>query len=226
MDIRRATDFFVPRRPRILRGPFIEHPVTAPLLRTNRLVLRPHRMEDARLWWEIENQRTARRYLGWPVRDHRRSRVHLRHRTRHTCLRQADDFLALAVERDGRLIGDVSLHLRSTHPESRAAEIGWLFDERVARQGYATEAASAMLALAFELLEAKWVFAVSHPSNERSIGLAQRLGFVPAAITDRHATLLLTSVAWGRRGSELQRDFGIQLPGVAPARAHAVAVAR
>ncbi|BDZ44496.1 GNAT family N-acetyltransferase [Naasia aerilata] len=226
MDPRRLRGLFPPRRPRFLRGPSIAHPVVAPVIRTNRLVLRPHRMEDARVWWELENQRTARRYLGWPLRDRRRSRGHLRHRTRHTRLRQADDFLALAVERDGRLVGDVSLHLRSTHAESRAAEIGWLFDERVAGRGYATEASAAMLTLAFELLAAQWVFAVSHPSNARSIALAQRLGFSPAAVTESHATLLLTAVDWARAGPRLRREFGIRLPGEGPARARAVLVAR
>jgi RimJ/RimL family protein N-acetyltransferase len=200
--------------------------VNAPVIRTNRLVLRPHRLEDAPVWWEIENQRTTRRYLGWPIRDRRRSRAHLRHRMRHTSLQQADDFLALAVERDGRLIGDVSLQLRSASAASRSAEIGWLVDERVARQGYGTEASAAMLTLAFETLEAQWVFAIAHPSNRRSIALAQRLSFVPASVTDRHATYLLTAAAWTEAGSRLRREFGIRLPGEVRANARSAVLSR
>ena len=53
--------------------------------------------------------------------------------------------LTLAVELDGRVIGDVLIHLDGLDgADGRQAEIGWVFAPDVAGQGYATEAARAI----------------------------------------------------------------------------------
>jgi len=189
----------------------MERALTAPVIRTNRLTLRAHRISDAERWHAIVNEPRTRQFLQWPVRDEHASRVHLQHRTRHTKLWQADDFLALAVELDGDLIGDVSMHLRSTDGPTRSAEIGWILDSRYSGNGYATEAAAAMLALAFEVLEAQWVTAIIVKGNERSVALANRLGFLPVAAAPAHNSFLMPGLAWDERGREIQRRFGIQL---------------
>src|SRR5947209_4633679 len=115
-----------PRRPRVLRGAHLPAPITAPVLQTARLVLRPHRMSDAEAWLRIELDRSVRDGLHWPARDRRGALAHLRNRTQQTMLWHVGDFLALAVELDGEVIGDVSMHLRTVSPETRFVEIGWL----------------------------------------------------------------------------------------------------
>lgn len=199
------------RRPRFLRGAYMERALVAPLIRTNRLVLRAHRLEDAAQWHAIVNDPLTREFLNWPRRDEDASRRHLEHRTRHTKLWQADDFIALAMELDGVLIGDVSMHLRSTDGPTRSAEIGWLLDSRYSGEGYATEATAAMLALAFEVLEAQWVTAIILKGNDRSVALAERLGFLPVAVARSHNSFLMPGLAWDERGAEIQRRFGIKL---------------
>ncbi|MBT2499149.1 GNAT family N-acetyltransferase [Agromyces sp. ISL-38] len=131
----------------------------------------------------------------------RASRRHLRHRTRHIRLEQAGDFMALAVELDGRLIGDVSLHLREVDPRGRRAEIGWIIGTEWAGRGYATEAARAMLQFAFDTLEARYVTAVMDRDNERSHLLARRLGFLDIAEAGGERTLLLSGEQF-RRSSQ------------------------
>lgn len=167
----------LPRRPRWLRGPRLSQPVHAPFLRTERLILRPHRRTDAAAWHAIQSEPSVLEYLPWPRRTRRQSYRHLVHRTRHVTLVQADDFLALAVVHDGRLIGDVSLHLRDVAAEVRSAEIGWIVGPEWEGRGYAREAATAMLDLALGELGARQVTAVMDPANTRSIALAERLGF-------------------------------------------------
>lgn len=164
-------------RPRFLRGPALERPFHAPVLRTPRLKLRPHRLDDARAWFELQSNPDILRYLPWPERSREQSRRHLAHRTRRTVLKQQNDFLALAVERDGRLIGDIGLHLRKVEYEDRAVEISWIIDPRHGRRGLASEATAAVLELAFTELHATEVTAKIEESNRRSIALARRLGF-------------------------------------------------
>lgn len=169
----------------------LESPVVAPVLRTPRLILRPHRMSDAADWLRIEQDPRVRDGLHWPVRDERQMMERLRARTLHTRLWQVDDFLALAIERDGVVIGDVSMHLRDAAPGSRTVEMGWLLRSQHGGRGYATEAAQSFLGFAFHTLEVRWVSAVIDVGNERSIALARRLGFVRVAQSGRKATFLI-----------------------------------
>ncbi|WP_233255651.1 GNAT family N-acetyltransferase [Naasia lichenicola] len=180
---------------------------------TRRLILRPHRLRhaDAEAWHHIVNQPDVRTALNWPARDRAASRRHLEHRTRHTRLWQADDFLALAIELDGELIGDVSLHVRSIEGSNRSAEIGWLLDRRNMGCGYATEAASAMLALAFDVLQAQWVTAIVRRGNPRSAALAKRLGFTPVAADGQHDAFLMGNLVWRERGAEVRTSYGIDV---------------
>ena len=176
------------RRPRFTRGARTERPFDAPVLRTARLVLRPHRMSDADAWFELQSDPEVSRFLPWPRRDRRLSARHLHDRTGHTRLWQTNDFLALAIEKDGRLIGDVSLHLRAVGPADRSVEIGWVLDPAEAGNGYATEAARAMLEFAFGVVKARWVTAVTDRRNIPSVALAKRLGFVEVQAPHAGAT--------------------------------------
>lgn len=165
------------RRPRLLRGPRLERTVAAPILRTRRTVLRPHRMDDAAAWHRIATAPEVRAGLEWPERSTAESREHLRHRTRHTQLRQAGDFLALGVESRGALVGDVSMHLRAVHPAARVVELGWIVDPAHAGRGLATEAARELVRFAFDEIGAVTVTAVVAPGNTASTRVAERLGF-------------------------------------------------
>ncbi|WP_349866073.1 GNAT family N-acetyltransferase [Leifsonia sp. WHRI 6310E] len=179
-------------RPRVLRGPALDDPVIAPVLGTDRLLLRPYRAGDVVDWLAIEADEPVRSGLGWPVRTERQAMDHFRARLHHTTLSQADDFLALAVELDDHVIGDVSLHLRTIAVETRSVEIGWLQRSDRWGHGYATEAAEAALDLAFGRLGAVIVTAVIDRANERSARLALRLGFRLAGATAARTTWLLS----------------------------------
>jgi RimJ/RimL family protein N-acetyltransferase len=177
----------------MLRGPRLERTVVAPMIRTPRLVLRPHRLTDAEDWYAIQSDPDVIRYLSWPARDRHASRTHLRHRTRHTVLSQVDDFLALAVEFNGILIGDVSLNLRTIPLGARSLEIGWLLNPGYGHQGYATEAARALLRFAFRIVGADWVHAQIHCENTKSLALSERLGFECAATRGSTIAMMVTS---------------------------------
>lgn len=176
--LRRLSRYSPVRRPGWMRGPAIPDGVRRPTLVTSRLVLRPHRLRDARAWYRLQSDPQVLRYLAWPRRSRVVSFKHLLDRTLHTRLLRTDDFLALAVLHEGRLVGDVSLHFRNVELPERHLEIGWITAPGHQGRGYAREAADAVLGLAFDDLRARQVTARMHSDNLASKALADRLGFV------------------------------------------------
>jgi len=164
---------------RLLRGPSIGVAVDAPIMRTTRLLLRPHRMADAERWYEMQSTPGVSEYTAWPQRTRRASLRHLKHRTRHTRLRHLDDYLALAIEHDGELVGDIGMQLRSVSAAARCLEISWIIHPEHQGKGFAYEALRSVLDFVSANIEALLLVAVVHPSNAASIALAHKLYLHP-----------------------------------------------
>lgn len=86
------------------------------------------------------------------------------------------DFWQLAIERAGApgVIGELYFALKRV--ADRGGEIGWTLHPAHQGRGYMTEAASAMLDVAFGPLELHRVFAQLDPRNTTSAALCRRLG--------------------------------------------------
>lgn len=181
------------RKLRQLVAPGLVPPLSAPERITPRLFLRTYRMADASDWLEIEHDEAIRQGLAWPRRTNTEGLAHLRARTHHTVLTRPGDLLVLAAEHEGHVVGDVSLHLRTVAPATRTVEIGWLLRSAYSGQGLATEAADAMLDVAFEHVQAVLVTAVVKRSNETSAKLALRLGFRLVAQVGETTTYVLST---------------------------------
>ncbi|MGO4535977.1 GNAT family N-acetyltransferase [Leifsonia sp. 2MCAF36] len=189
------------RQVRHLGTPGLAPPVVAGESRTPRLLLRGYRMADTADWLEIEGDEAVREGLGWPARTAAEAVEHLRARTHHTALSHPGDLLVLAAEHEGHVIGDVSLHLRTIAPATRTVEIGWLLRSTHRGRGFATEAADAMLEIAFERVGATLVTAVVSGWNEASAKLALRLGFRLAA---QRADLTTYVLSWEDRRPQVR----------------------
>ena len=90
-----------------------------------------------------------------------------------------DEVLSLGVVHDGTLVGDLILRLRTrSNPQTApsVAEIGWAFAPSYAGRGFATEAATALVDLAFEHYPVHRLIAHLDPRNARSAALCKRLG--------------------------------------------------
>ena len=155
--------------------PFDAHPI-----RTPRLLLRPLTEADADDVYAYQSLPEVVRYLPWPLRDREESREHTFKRAGFTRLENDNDGLILAVElvgpdgEPGPVIGDLSVFLESVEHEK--IEIGWVFHPDYHGKGYATEAALAVLELAFLEIGAHRVSAQLGPENAASIALCLRLG--------------------------------------------------
>ncbi|MGZ4616560.1 MAG: GNAT family N-acetyltransferase, partial [Actinomycetes bacterium] len=122
--------------------------LAAPLV-TDRLRLRVFTPADLDDVTAYQSSAEVVRYLYWEVRGREEVRALLEERSRRDRLEREGDRLVLAVERvdDGRVIGEVTLAWASQSHQQ--GEIGFVLHPDVHGQGYASEAATALLDLAF-----------------------------------------------------------------------------
>ena len=147
-----------------------------PAVTTRRLRLRPLGPADAGAVLSYRGRADVCRYL--PFEPHTPAEVQARlgagfARTELTDEGQAL-FLGVELAATQRLVGDVMLALRSV--EHAGGELGYVLHPDVAGQGYASEAAAAVLSLAFDTLGLHRVVARLDARNCASARLAARLG--------------------------------------------------
>lgn len=143
---------------------------------TDRLRLRPLTTADVDELLSYRGRADVCRYLPFEPMTPEVLLGRLRTDLSRTAIALEGQSLTLGVElaETGRLIGDVVLFFRSR--EHAGGELGYAFHPDVAGQGYATEAAGAMLDLAFGELGLHRVIARLDARNEPSAKLAARLG--------------------------------------------------
>jgi RimJ/RimL family protein N-acetyltransferase len=151
-------------------------------LRTERLVLRTLTPDDLDDVFAYAGRDDVIRYLPWPKRNRDEVAEHLARRL-NTTLAADGDVIVLGIELPQpaddpngrpRIIGDMTLVLSSV--EHRQATIGWVLNPAYESKGYATEAASRVLTLAFDDLGSHRVVAELDPRNTASAALCARLG--------------------------------------------------
>ncbi|MEV8254371.1 GNAT family N-acetyltransferase [Rhodoglobus sp. NPDC076762] len=157
----------------------LDAPVRVPIIHTRRLLLRSHRMTDAARWHEVQSNPQVRKYTAWPRRTRRASLRQLKRRTRQTQLRRVDDVLALVIEHEGELVGEISLQLRSLTAATRCLEVSWIVHPDYQGQGIAYEAMRPVLAYVRVHIEALLLVAIVHPANAASMALAHKLKLHP-----------------------------------------------
>ena len=145
-------------------------------IETERLVLRPFRESDLDDLHAIRSLPEVVRYLYGDVRSRTEVEELLAERAALTSLNHDGDGLVLAAERrdDGRVIGDIVLWLRSR--EHLQGEIGFVFHPEAQGHGYAREAATALLDVAFGPLGLHRVYGRTDARNDASAALMRRLG--------------------------------------------------
>jgi RimJ/RimL family protein N-acetyltransferase len=85
-------------------------------------------------------------------------------------------YFAVIREVDGKLIGQAGI-MDSDIDGEPITEIGYIFDNEVRGNGYATEAAEALIELAFDQYGVDCLYCTIRPDNAASIRVAVRLGF-------------------------------------------------
>jgi RimJ/RimL family protein N-acetyltransferase len=81
--------------------------------------------------------------------------------------------VAVVLKAENRPIGHMPFH---PWYAPRTFEIGWIFDPRFHRQGFATEAATALLRYGFETLALHRIIATCQPENVASWRVMEKVG--------------------------------------------------
>lgn len=147
------------------------------VLRTERLILRHLMDDDAPFVLEHLNERGFIDNIGdRGVRDVDGARGYI-HRAGGSYQRNGYGLWAVVLKATGEVIGLCGLIRREGLEH---ADIGYSFLERHWRQGYAVEAASAVLRHAREVIGLPTVVAITDPSNTGSIAVLGKIGLRPA----------------------------------------------
>lgn len=152
--------------------------MSAPEIVTPRLRLRSWRDSDIEPWIEVETDPRVLRYLPW-------RRVPTPERVRHftACTRfemAINRYGFWAVEAPGvaDFIGGVGLGVQAFDCPDFGPwmAVSWRLSYEFWGKGYATEAASAVLAYGFETLHLDEIVSTAHVENKRSLAVMERVG--------------------------------------------------
>ncbi len=145
-------------------------------VRTERLTIRPMTAADVDPTWQVRRIPSVYEWLGHDFSDAQRYAELMADPARVS--------RTLIVEHDGRIVGDLYLHVDDAWAQSDVAadakgvqaEIGWVLDPAYGGRGLATEAAGELVRICFEDLGLRRVKALCFADNEPSWRLMERLG--------------------------------------------------
>jgi len=163
--------------------------VTRPTLETERLLLRPFRLDDASEVQRLAGaQEVAAMTLAvpYPYPDGAAEEWISTHEAAFE-RGEAVDFAVVLRERD-ELAGAIGLGLEREHDR---AELGYWVGVPYWNRGYATEAAAAVLAYAFETLGLRRVYAFHFSRNPASGRVLQKIGMTHEGTRRAH------TLKWG-----------------------------
>ena len=140
---------------------------------TPRLILRTFREDDLPAYAALNAHPEVVKWLGGEplTREHSDAIAEWAQE-----LYAAEGIGLLAVERreDAAFVGMCGLHRHASHPDD--VEVGWRLAYEHWGKGYATEAATGWLDLAFGPLGLERVISITDTPNERSLAVMRRLG--------------------------------------------------
>lgn len=134
-------------------------------IETERLVLRNFQKQDAAGLFEYLHEPVADCFLSLALKDVRQAKAEVAERSK------GDEAIAVCLRGSDRLIGDLF-----AVPEEDSFSIGWNFNPDFGGNGYAHEAATALIAHLFTARAARRLYAYVESHNKPSQRLCEKLG--------------------------------------------------
>ena len=142
-------------------------------LKTERLRLRPLRMDDLQALFEYTGDREAIRYMLYLPHESLEEAEEFLRETVNEWEKEEPSYFEFAMELDGKLIGTMSAYKED---EGEEVEFGWVLRKDYRGQGFAVEAALAVKKFAVETLKPKRLVAHCDKRNPASARVMERIG--------------------------------------------------
>ncbi|MGZ9583702.1 GNAT family N-acetyltransferase [Paenibacillus marinisediminis] len=141
-------------------------------LETNRLWIRDLTMED---WKDVHvyaSHSEVTKHMTWGPNSEEDTIAHIEQQlVKQQSPERTDYEFAVVLRETNQLIGGCGIYIMG-----RNAEIGYCFNQEYWGNGYATEAARAMLKLGYETFNVHRVFATCRPMNKGSANVLMKIG--------------------------------------------------
>ena len=154
-------------------------------LRTERLLLRPFRLDDVDEVFEYAKDPQWAQYLGGHI-PQPYTRRDAEQFVAHAVLASWDAHPVFAVELDGRVSGGVDLDMKQIDD---IAELGYALAKPHWGKGLMPEAARAAVDWGFEQLGLAKVYAMVDVRNARSLRVMEKLGMAREGVLRSHASV-------------------------------------
>ena len=143
-------------------------------IKTKRLTLRPVQIGDEKEIHEYAGDPSITMMLWLPNETFEQTVAFVRQSVREW-EKETPVFYDFVILLDGKIIGGCDCDL-SHSPDHSFATLGWIIKPAYRKQGYASEAASALLDFAFMNLGVEKVYAQCDANNAASFGVMKKIG--------------------------------------------------
>jgi len=143
---------------------------------TNRLILRPVRLDDAELIFNYRSDCIVNQYQGWIPKSLEEARDFINYKVASEINLPDTWFQFVIIQKDDdNLIGDIGIHFLNI--DNFQVEIGCTLDKHYHNRGFAMEALTSTIGFIFNKLNKRRIITSIDPRNDNSIRLMERLGF-------------------------------------------------
>ncbi|MCW8898752.1 MAG: GNAT family N-acetyltransferase [Flavobacteriales bacterium] len=145
------------------------------ILETERLIIRPIKLEDKDSIFEYRSDKDIYKYLGWIPETVDDVAAFINKVPKQINEPETWYQLVLIEKQTETLIGDLGIHFFGK--ENQQAEIGCTLNKHFQQKGYASEAIKKVIDYLFQSLNKHRVITSIDPDNKKSIRLVERMGF-------------------------------------------------
>lgn len=139
---------------------------------TDRLILRRFKLSDLNDFFEYAKNPNVGPNAGWEFHKNKEESLNLLNN-----FVKSDEVWAIELKGESKVIGSIGLHKDRKRENKSACMMGYVLGEDYWGQGYATEAARAVIKYAFERMNASILSVYHYSFNERSKSVISKCGF-------------------------------------------------
>ncbi|MDR2084477.1 MAG: GNAT family N-acetyltransferase [Bacteroidales bacterium] len=144
-------------------------------METERLIIRPIKLDDKTEVFEYRSDTEANKYQGWIPQTVEDVETFIK-KTSFRINEQGTWFQYVILRKDDqKIIGDIGIHFFDA--QNKQVEIGCTLNGKFQHAGYAAEAMREVINYLFKVLEKHRIIASIDHDNVSSIRLVERLGF-------------------------------------------------